>query len=758
MKINLCCRHAVVISSVLFIFFISASVSCGPENQETAAQKMAAVGFYSKPSEVIKTISANTSSPVENYMLGMAHLSEKNYRSAFRHFSLSAFEKAPDNPPGFLTGGWRVYFSSKRGRSGYYYDALYRCAEIYSLFLRHACAAGTASLVTEKAGALYREAVLLQAASLVKTGSDSEAAELLEKYTADGSRLYANLVARIRLASIRESLKEYEKAAEQYVIIIATNPSSWQAGISAKRLRQLVKDNGVSITSASAPDIGAAYYYLKMYSDAAELLKDAGPAGDLYYMKTLIRLNRFHEAGLFVKRDGGQAGLQLAAAEEYSLTGNRNLAIAVYRDLAASGREPQASVAGEALIRLLSKAADGYNVPETGAFIKKYPDNVFTEEVTWQRGRRFIRSGDHEKAVPLFAESLKHIPEGRYSDNFRYYSVKYSDTHNNAESLLKEFSVKNPDSPYFWLMLRGMADAEDAAAAKNKFKSALDADDYQSAHLYHALLTLKGHPGFTDRVDSLDGYAPLKSDMYNKILKGIRSADTGSGPGAVLRRYFAAGDAASIRREADYIRKDADEDKERLFILASLSREYGYHFLALVSVMELLKLHEVKENIFMMPTELTSMLYPSPFRSCVSASAEKWSLSPSLLYSVARSESLFNHEAVSSAGARGIVQVMPKTGAAVAGALKMKEYSLSDPCDSFMIGGKFILDMSRSFSGTLHLKLAAYNAGPGNVRKWSSIINEPDPVAYADRVPFEETRMYILKTIKHNIYYSLDIK
>ncbi len=112
----------------------------------------------------------------------------------------------------------------------------------------------------------------------------------------------------------------------------------------------------------------------------------------------------------------------------------------------------------------------------------------------------------------------------------------------------------------------------------------------------------------------------------------------------------------------------------------------------------------------------------------LAASAAKWGISLNLLTAVAQRESSFNPFAVSSAGAQGVMQLMPVTAT---------QYGVSDPFDAAQnvdAGAHLLSDLLKRYNGNTALALAAYNAGPGNVSKYGGIPPFPETQSYVNRI------------------------
>lgn len=146
----------------------------------------------------------------------------------------------------------------------------------------------------------------------------------------------------------------------------------------------------------------------------------------------------------------------------------------------------------------------------------------------------------------------------------------------------------------------------------------------------------------------------------------------------------------------------------------------------------------------------------APYRDLVEPQVRQQGLDLAWVYGLMRQESRFIIPARSSAGAQGLMQVMPATGKWVAGRIGMRGYSrrmLNDPNTNVLLGTSYMRLILGDLDNHPVLASAGYNAGPGRARRWRD--DRPlDATIYIETIPFDETRDYVKKVLANAVAYA----
>ncbi|WP_307000098.1 lytic transglycosylase domain-containing protein [Lederbergia panacisoli] len=165
---------------------------------------------------------------------------------------------------------------------------------------------------------------------------------------------------------------------------------------------------------------------------------------------------------------------------------------------------------------------------------------------------------------------------------------------------------------------------------------------------------------------------------------------------------------------------------------ASPSHTINTNSLGAIFQMQLRNQPIIDQSQFQMAVNLNTTInnnttIPENIETIIQKASEVYNLPAKLIKSIIKHESNFNPTTVSSAGATGLMQLMPQT------AKGLGVTDIFDPLQNVMGGSKYLRNMLDKYDGNLTFALAAYNAGPGNVDKYGGI------------PPFKETQNYVRK-------------
>ncbi|MAM93831.1 MAG: transglycosylase [Parvibaculum sp.] len=190
---------------------------------------------------------------------------------------------------------------------------------------------------------------------------------------------------------------------------------------------------------------------------------------------------------------------------------------------------------------------------------------------------------------------------------------------------------------------------------------------------------------------------------------------------------------------------DIIDDPAEIAVLSDLALSFGDRKLSLRIAKA-----AARRNIV-----LTDYAYPTE-------AMPKWThrgppVETALVYGLSRQESEFDPQALSPAGARGLMQLMPRTARMVAGQVGLPYSSarLTDPVYNATLGAAHLGDLvENEFSGSYIMSIAAYNAGASRVRQWVTQYGDPrstavDPIDWIESIPFSETRNYVQRVMEN---------
>ncbi len=748
---------------IMLTAFTLLTLSCSTAKGDST--KTASIGFYSTPTEIIQTLKdVKDKAPAAHFMLALAYNEEKQYKAAIRHFAESAFKYKRADDLRLFPFPVYSHLNGFHIKSDYYDDAV---NEIASIFQRHygenSYALKIAELQSGDSVRIDVEAASTEADALSSLKRYSDAVKKLNSRISHYKDSLPLSALHFKRASVYEKADRLKDAASDYLAVMSLDRDGWRSDLAAIQIYRMVKGQKLSLKIDELVTTAARLLDSRKDSEASELTASIKPeqfrksyeCAELMVREAAAR-KKIREAESLIKNYGeNEIKLRYALARELWKRRAKGAALGIYRDIAAKSEHKERMPA----VYRLAEFMESNNRSEYMHWINDYLENgddpSKKQTLLWLIAKRAIEN-DPEKAVTLLKKALSQADHGPYSDRIRFWLFKLSSASPaESEQYLRGLITGHPSSTYTWSALDSLPES----LSQDKLHGLLSksvADNNNSDILYYfTLLSFLGED--TKKIDT--ALASIPADVitpYKEIESLIEKAPFGRF--RELEKYFAAGSADYIRRTSYFTTASTKESKVELEAsMTSLALKYGNHTLAAYGILNLLNASGVEENIALMGEKSVRALLPYAYRSIVDSASKEYKVDPFLVLSVIKAESFFNHEAVSSAGAAGLMQLMPSTARGLARQMRLKDdaYSLKDPADSISFGAKYLSWLDRYFTGNLPFMVAGYNAGPGNVNKWKKRLNTQDMDYFTEFVPFDETNYYIVRTGKYLKQYRL---
>ncbi len=428
-------------------------------------------------------------------------------------------------------------------------------------------------------------------------------------------------------------------------------------------------------------------------------------------------------------------GATLATVEK------QDAAVKAYQDLAAFFAAD--ALAPEAL-RRAARLREGSGAYEEAAMLYEevqaaFPGLENADEALWRAGLAHYRNGNLERAVTDWQSLLDKYPSSAYRAKSLYWLGKLAKGDEAAAQDYWDQLVAADPRAYYALRVEQIRTASSLTASR-LITAAVEPPDLNAAGAEEEILAW------------LRGWTQVPTETNRLSL-----------PDRVTRRSdFRRGEAllaAGLRREAlaafDGVRAAAWRDPVMLAQLSLFFRERGLHGLAARTASRLAALWP-KGTIHEAPPALQRLAYPLVYADLLSAEAQQRNLDPLLLAALVRQESLFEPVAESYAGARGLGQVMPATGAGIARNLSMDDFELDDlyrPSVSIRFGAYYLGVQMNRFGNQILMALAAYNGGPGNTLRWLEAGGD-DLDLFVELITATQSRVYLQRVYEQYLTYE----
>ena len=403
-------------------------------------------------------------------------------------------------------------------------------------------------------------------------------------------------------------------------------------------------------------------------------------------------------------------------------------------------------------------------------FVSAAPAHPNAPQALMDAGRDLERGGKLEEAAKTWERIADQYPGSELVPQALFWAGIARYRNANLDEALVTFqrnlilasAAEDQARAYFWIG-KTQQKRGNAAAAQTAWQqaAALDPTGYYSERARDTLFgqsIFQPPPAYNLTGDlAADRRA---AEAWIRIQFNLPSNTDLSSPGALLQdprltrgsELWNLGLYDEARLEFEDLRQTVSEDPADSYRLANYLLDLGLYRIAISAIQQVLTLAGMKTYTQMLtaPNYFNHVRYGLYYQDLILAAAQQNGFDPLFLFSVVWQESQFEGSVHSSAGARGLMQIMPETGASIAQNMGWPpDYSADDlyrPLVSLNLGAHFLRTNLNYFDGDLYAAMAAYNSGLGNAEIWKDLAGG-DPDLFVEIVRYEETRNYI-----RNIY------
>jgi soluble lytic murein transglycosylase len=470
----------------------------------------------------------------------------------------------------------------------------------------------------------------------------------------------------------------------------------------------------------------------------------------------LIRERAYGEAEIIFKKllnQAGEADLRLRLLNKlaglYLTLRRRNDAIPLLEQIARD--YPENSDASRALYQigqiLWNRHDNAQALQVFKQLIASYPASPVVDRVFYAAGDIYEWSGNKEEAIASYNKVRLEFPRSQVRDDatwrlawLHYRSGDLGDAYRTFKLLASEARESALRTAARYWQGRAAEKAGDHQLATQTYREVYDAsgESYYQALAANALVKLG---------------APVEEQDYDQPARG-RDLDFSTTPriafhlararalSALSLHTLAVGEIIAIESIA------GSDNGMRLYLTREYFKNQAYRrSLALANQ---LPASESERDLYR---------FPLAHWQTIQRMAKERELDPYLVLALIRQESLFDARARSPAFALGLMQLLPKTAARIAGRYGMPAPShekLFDPEVNLTLGTQYLKDLLQRYSNNWFKAIAAYNAGETAVDRWEKEIITDDIEEFVERIPYLETRGYVKLVLRnHRIYKKL---
>ncbi len=387
--------------------------------------------------------------------------------------------------------------------------------------------------------------------------------------------------------------------------------------------------------------------------------------------------------------------------------------------------DPSSDYAIKALFFVGKIYEERKNYPEALNFYQqvlgKYSENFYGQWAGWRLGWVNYIDGKFQKAFERFQDVARRFPKGPFIEYNLYWSAKSAEKLGEKEKAKEIFTDVANQYPYTFHGIR---------AKEKMLKAGVSFPANQSED------TAKITPVTLDRpLDAREKFHHIRAQELSAI-----------------------GLTTEARNEIQRLEKSIRKNLTGVLWLSNLYHNANGYSESL-KLLQLYKDFATKSGERSLSPKFWKYFFPLAYHEEVTSNSEYRKVDPYFVNGIIRQESLFDHKALSPAGARGLMQIMPATGKKLYPKTKLKKPFEADvlfePDLNIRLGVKYVSQLNKRFGENGTHILISYNAGPHVLKKWLKRfghLNDLD--VFIESIPYPETRRYVKHVLRNRGIYK----
>ncbi len=380
-----------------------------------------------------------------------------------------------------------------------------------------------------------------------------------------------------------------------------------------------------------------------------------------------------------------------------------------------------------------------------GRLATEYPESKFADSAIWWNAWAYYGAGEYKKTEQTLQELVSRYPRSFLAHQARYWQGKTAEKRNDVTAAARYYKRVLHHGPYTYYGYRASERLSALGVLPQGFAPTELPDDPAP--------DCAAEPCPEDPLAAydLDDGPPVWTDETRQLL----AAEPSFKKPLELMQLSMKKEAAA---ELWSLRERLPQARGALIGLSKAFFDLGDYYRSLILVLRNYQPYldgQSRET----PADLWVLAYPQGYWDSVAVYSKKYGQDPYFIAAIIREESQFHAAALSPAGARGVMQIMPQTGEWVARNVSVPGFDRSrlfEPDMAINVGTWYISHLMKRFKNDPLLVAAAYNAGPEAVASWLSR-NGPAAVerdVFVEAIPFSETRGYVKKVLRNYAEYK----